>query len=81
MHRARNLLKGVAEAIDYYTTKIYYLRIMGCLYASIGSSAKPSANLPTIAESRDPLADRVVRDQNINPNRFIAFPRFYFLFL
>ena len=68
VHRAYNLLKGVAEAIDYCTTKMYYSRTIGCLYASMGSSAKPSANLPTTAESCAPSGDRVVRSQDINPN-------------
>ena len=58
----------MAEAIDHCATEMYYSRTMGCLHASMGSSAKPSANLPTTAESYDPSADRVVRGQDINPN-------------
>jgi hypothetical protein len=54
VHRAHNLLKGVAEAHEYYTIKMFHhcLNFSVPWYGKVYQNCQASANLPLMKQTR-----------------------------
>jgi hypothetical protein len=53
VHRAHNLLKGVAEAYEYYTIKMYFYTFLNHRRGIVKCPRQVSANLPRLDHSRN----------------------------